>query len=241
MSKITIRFLGHLSEVLGKESIEIEAEGWKEALLKLRGMSERLADVIEPSGEPSPAYMVFVDGVDYRIAESSQAREIVLFPVVHGGSVRLLSWEEIATTSQAVADKILKSGFMPDVVVGILRGGIVPALLVADLLGVDDVGTIEVKLYQAPRERRERPFLRQPLLLDVREKKVLLVDDVSDSGLTLELAIDYLKHHSPAMVKTATLYVKPWTRFVPDYYAETTESWLVFPWGRGEFRRASNA
>ncbi|MEN2999273.1 MAG: phosphoribosyltransferase family protein [Acidilobaceae archaeon] len=241
MPKITVRFLGHLSEALGKESVEVEAEGWREALLKLRSMSEQLADAIEPSGEPSPAYLVFVDGVDYRLAESPQAKEVTLLPIVHGGGVRFLSWEEVAAASRTVADQVASSRFSPEVVVGILRGGVVPALLVADILGINDVGTIEVKLYLAPSHRREKPFLRQPLLLDVREKNVLLVDDVSDSGLTLQLAIDYIKHHSPAAVKTATLYVKPWTRLMPDYYAESTESWLVFPWGREEYRRSSNA
>ncbi|MCX8195470.1 MAG: phosphoribosyltransferase family protein [Acidilobaceae archaeon] len=234
---IRVRLLGQLTQLVGREVIEVEADSWREALKKLRDNSA-LSQAIEPNGDPAPAYMVFVDGVDYRLAEDGPAREVILLPIVHGGSVRFLSWEEVVRASSVVAERVRESRYVPEVIVGILRGGAVPAIVIADMLGVEDVGVIEVKLYTAPNARRERPFLRQPLLLDVKDKNVLIVDDVSDTGLTLQLALDYIEHHLPAGVKTATLYVKPWTRLVPDYYAESTDSWLVFPWGVNEYERS---
>ena len=134
-------------------------------------------------------------------------------------------------------DRIRDTGYEVDAVVGILRGGIIPAMLIADILGVENVGVMDIKFYQAPGVRRERPYLKQPLVLPVRDTSLLVIDDVSDTGLTLQVALDVVRHYAPKSVRTATLYIKPWTRLVPDYYAEVTDKWLVFPWSIWEYRR----
>jgi len=79
--------------------------------------------------------------------------------------------------------------------------------------------------------------MRQPVTLPIKDKKVLLVDDVSDSGLTLEFAIQAISLYMPMEIKTATLYMKPWTRLVPDFYAEEVDKWVVFPWEKKEFEK----
>jgi len=94
-----------------------------------------------------------------------------------------------------------------------------------------------VKLYISAGQRGERPYLRQPLTLSIKDRRVLLVDDVSDSGLTLQFSVQALSLYMPAEIKTATLYIKPWTRYVPDYYAEQVNEWVIFPWETGEFER----
>lgn len=239
MAVVRVRFMGALKESIGMEYVDVEAGDWVEALLKVRSLNPRLSNVIDANGEPRPGYIVFVDGVDYRIAGRGLAREIVILPVVHGGSldVRMLTWDDIVSAVAIVVDKVRGSGFRVDVVIGILRGGIIPATLIADMLGVEDLGVIDIKFYQAPGVRRDKPYLRQPLTLPVYGKNVLIVDDVSDTGLTLQLALDVVRHYSPRDVRTATLYIKPWTRLVPDYYAEPTDKWLVFPWGLWEYKR----
>ncbi len=85
MPSMKVRFMGALREVIGKDYVEVEAENWIEALRIVRSTHPRLSTVISESGEPKPGYMVFVDGVDYRIAERGVAREIIVLPVVHGG------------------------------------------------------------------------------------------------------------------------------------------------------------
>ncbi|MEM1873253.1 MAG: MoaD/ThiS family protein [Acidilobaceae archaeon] len=81
-----IRLLGSLKEQAGFEKLEVEASSWREALLKAREFSKFLREVIDDSGEPAPGYIVFVDGVDYRLLKPDEpAREIVIIPVVHGG------------------------------------------------------------------------------------------------------------------------------------------------------------
>jgi molybdopterin converting factor small subunit len=85
MPSIRVKFIGALKEAVGREYIEVEAEDWIEALKIAKSMHPRLSNVIGDSGEPKPGYMVFVDGVDYRIADRGFAREVIVLPIVHGG------------------------------------------------------------------------------------------------------------------------------------------------------------
>jgi len=150
---------------------------------------------------------------------------------------RELTWGDITSAVSHVVDTITSSGYEVEVVVGILRGGVIPAVLIADKLDVKDVGTMDIKFYQAPGVTGKEPYLRQPLTLPIHGRSVLVVDDISDTGLTLKVALDVVRHHAPRSVRTATLYVKPWTKLVPDYYAVVTEEWIVFPWDLWEHRR----
>ncbi len=238
---VRVRFLASLREATGtpEATIDSESADVREILKDLRRRYPGLSNVIDPDGRVRPGYLVFVDGVDYRLYEGGKPREIVILPVNHGGGVdvELIGWDKVEGLSEVVAERVRSDGFKPDVVIGILRGGVIPARIIADKLGVEDMGVMEVKLYKAVGIRGERPYLRQPLTLDIAGKKVLVVDDISDTGLTLQLAVEAVNLYLPLEVKTATLYIKPWTDFVPDYYGESTESWIVFPWERGEYSR----
>lgn len=241
MGRIVIRLLAGLREAVGKQYIEVEADDWKEALARAAEREPALQVAIREDGEPKPGYLVFVDGVDSRLAERGPAREVVVLPVNHGGSseVKLLriTWNDIVDAVGEVARAIEASGFKPDMIVGILRGGVVPARLLADELGVDDIGVIEIKLYTSIGARKPQPYLRQPLILPATNRRVLVVDDVSDTGLTLQHALEAIKLYNPSEVRTATLYVKPWTKLMPDYYARIVDEWVVFPWEYREVER----
>jgi len=245
MGRVRVTLLAGLREAVGKPFLEVEAGSWREALIKLREMEPALAAAVGEDGEPRPGYLVFVDGVDSRLAEEGPAREVVILPVNHGGSreVRLLriSWQEIVEAVGEVARAIESSGFKPDMIVGILRGGIIPARLLADELGVEDIGFVEIKLYTSVGARKPQPYLRQPLILPATGRRVLVVDDVSDTGLTLQHALETIKLYNPDDVRTATLYVKPWTKLMPDYYARMVEEWIVFPWEYREVERELGA
>ncbi len=240
MARVRVRLLASLAEAAGTGVVEVEAGDWREALLEARRRLPGLSRVVGESGEPMPGYLVFVDGVDYRVYDGEGApREVVILPVNHGGGVdvEFVDWGDIEEAVATVSSRIEESGFRPDVIIGIIRGGLVPARLVADRIGVDEIATMDIKLYKGVGLRGERPYLRQPPLLDLFNKRVLIVDDVSDTGLTLQLAVEAVNLYMPAEVRTATLYIKPWTDFVPDYYAVSTRSWIVFPWERGEYER----
>ncbi|WP_243666043.1 phosphoribosyltransferase [Vulcanisaeta sp. JCM 16159] len=67
---------------------------------------------------------------------------------------------------------------------------------------------------------------------------MLVVDDVTDTGKTLAVARDILRFYGAREVRTATLYVKPWSKIKPDYYVGTTDKWILFPWEVGEVIRS---
>jgi hypoxanthine phosphoribosyltransferase len=147
---------------------------------------------------------------------------------------RPVSWREIEEGCLSIAEQIAASNERVDIIVGILRGGWIPARLLSDYLGVDAMGAIEVKFYRGIGETAEKPVVTQPLIVDVRDKVVLVVDDVSDTGKTLNTVVGFITHYGPRKVLTATIYVKPWSMYRPDYYYDETDAWIIFPWDKAE-------
>jgi len=147
------------------------------------------------------------------------------------------TWERIHVESLQLSSKILQSGYYPDVVIGVLRGGYIIARLVTDVIQVEDLGVVEVKFYKGIGERAERPIITQPLTTDVRGKKVLIIDDVVDSGRTLQVVSEQVRLRGAKDVKSAVLYYKPKSIIKPDYFIVETEAWVFFPWEIGEFIR----
>ena len=140
------------------------------------------------------------------------------------------SWEDVERLSEELAQMIIESGYEPDVVVAISRGGFDPARILCDQLGIRRLASVQVEFYSGVQDTAEKPRIVYPLNADVRGKKVLLVDDVSDTGVSLEAAKDHVLEGGPGDLRVATLHIKPWTSFRPDYHASETEAWIVYPW-----------
>ncbi len=140
-----------------------------------------------------------------------------------------LSWDNIQALTEALAKKIEASGFKPDVIVAVSRGGFDPARILCDQLSIRRLASVQLEAYDGMVKRPE-PIVVLPVNADLRGKKVLLVDDVSDSGASLVKAREHLMEKSAAEVKVATLHIKPWSKYVPDYYSERVDSWVVYPW-----------
>ncbi|MCS7110631.1 MAG: phosphoribosyltransferase [Ignisphaera sp.] len=149
----------------------------------------------------------------------------------------VLTWKDIADLSIELSLRIRSSGYIPEAIVAILRGGYIIAKLVSDYLGITDISTVEIKFYRGVGEKGEKPIVSSPITHDLKDRNVLIVDDVADSGRTLQVAIDVAKLHGARHIKTATLYIKPWSITMPDYYVGETSSWIVFPWEIGEVVR----
>jgi len=143
--------------------------------------------------------------------------------------IRYVSWSEIHRALSVLANSV-RSTFNPEVVVAIAKGGLIPSRIIADLLMIEEMGFIEVKFYKAIGLRGEKPFIKYLALPALRDRNVLVVDDVIDSGRTIQLVIDALSSYAPRSMKTLVLYLKPWAAFTPDYYYEVTNEWIVFPW-----------
>jgi len=145
------------------------------------------------------------------------------------------SWEEIYNLCLDLADEIKKNKFNPEVIVGIARGGWIPARILSDLLGNSYTANIKIDFYRGVGETKERPIITQTISTIVEGKKVLIADDVADSGKSLKVAKEHLEQCGATQVKIATIYYKPWSIIKPDFYIKETEAWIIFPWERKEF------
>jgi hypoxanthine phosphoribosyltransferase len=147
------------------------------------------------------------------------------------------TWNEMYAMLLRQAEKIRKSGFKPDIVVGVTRGGWIPARILSDLLEIPDLATVRVEFYLGVAETLNEPALTQGVSAAVTGKKVLLVDDVADTGKSLQLAKEHILRQGAAEVRIATLYYKPFSAAKPDYYERETRRWVVFPWELKETAR----
>lgn len=144
----------------------------------------------------------------------------------------LISWEHFYRLAQQLARTLHTAWVRPDIIVAIGRGGYMPARILSDYLNIFDLASIKVEHYRGA-HRQQLARVRYPLTADISGRHVLLVDDVSDSGETFELAVRHLTEHGePAELRTAVLHHKQVSAFVPDYYAEevTEWRWIIYPW-----------
>ena len=152
--------------------------------------------------------------------------------------VRLVSWEEIVEWSRRLADKILDSGYNPDIIVAVARGGYVPARLLADFMDVTNMLSVQSQHWVEAAKAAEKAILKYPYKVDLEGHNVLLVDDIVDTGDTLLLARDYiLKEWSPREVRMGVLqWISSVAKFKPDYYYLEVKDWTWFqyPWTRLE-------
>jgi hypoxanthine phosphoribosyltransferase len=132
------------------------------------------------------------------------------------------SWDEIYDMLLALADMIRRDGFSPNVIVGVSRGGWPPARVMSDLLGNVELANVRVEFYRGVAETGSKPIITQPLSMPVKGKKVLIMDDVADTGKSLELVKKHVLEHKVSEVKIATIYYKPWSIIMPDYYIRVT-------------------
>ena len=144
------------------------------------------------------------------------------------------SWEQIYELLLNLANRIRKANFRPDVIVGISRGGWPPARIMSDLLENPELANVKAEFYLGVAETKGEPMITQPVSVSVMGKKVLVVDDVADTGKSLRLVRSHLEEQGATEVKIATIYYKPWSILTPDWYEKETSSWVIFPWERKE-------
>ena len=147
------------------------------------------------------------------------------------------SWDQIYGLLLKLAEAVRKSGFEPDVIVGVSRGGWIPARIMSDLLENPKLANVTVEFYVGLAETKNEPIITQPVSVSVKDKRVLVVDDLADTGESLKLVNSHLKKHGASEVKIATIYYKPWSIIVPHYYEKETRRWIVFPWEQKEVVR----
>lgn len=146
------------------------------------------------------------------------------------------SWEAIFSRSLRLAEKIRKheKGTKFDLIVGVSRGGLVVTRLMSDFLSIEKVQIVRSEYYTDVGKTLQRPRITQRIETPIGGRNVLLVDDVADTGESLIEIRKYLAAKKPTKLILCTLYIKPWSKVKPDYYASKTDAWIVFPWERNE-------
>ena len=143
-----------------------------------------------------------------------------------------VSWHRTYQWARQLAIKIRATGFKPEVIVAIARGGYVPARILCDFLNIYKLASIRIVHYGAGGRKKKSAKLASPLNVDVRGLRVLVVDDLIDTGLTLRIALEHIRSCGAAEVKSATLLYKKTADSEPDYYIRKVIKWrwIIFPW-----------
>jgi hypoxanthine phosphoribosyltransferase len=146
--------------------------------------------------------------------------------------IELLGWNKISQLSYLLADKIAADKYRPDLVIAVARGGYVPARLLCDYLDIYNLTSIRISHYLGGANKIKSAKLSIPLNLDISDMDILLVDDVDDTGETLQLALEHIQNFNPARIKVAVLHHKKISTITPDYYAQKIVKWrwITYPW-----------
>lgn len=139
-----------------------------------------------------------------------------------------IDWKQYHILARKLAVSILSQSHPCESIVAISRGGLTLGHLLSDLLRIP-IATISIQSY-ADIQTQGEVTITAKLHAPIKGKRVLLVDDVSDSGKTLKRAVAYLKKLGPADITTATLFYKPRSIFRPDIFARQTSKWILFPY-----------
>jgi hypoxanthine phosphoribosyltransferase len=147
-----------------------------------------------------------------------------------------LFWHNIYNGLHLISLDLERDNFIPDAIVGVGRGGLIPATLLAYKYNVKPLFNYTIQSYSDENLKTNDFVTFQEPGVDIcnyKHKNVLVVDDLSDSGDTLLHIVDKLKHQFfLEKIKVATLAIKEGTRFLPDYYSQQypADVWLSFPW-----------
>jgi hypoxanthine phosphoribosyltransferase len=147
------------------------------------------------------------------------------------GAREVMSWDDLGTGARDLAQVVADDGWMPDMILGIARGGLLVAGALGYALGVKNTFTMNVEFYTGVDERLEMPMILPPVpdLIDFADFKVLIADDVADTGATLKLVQEFCEG-KVAEVRCAVLYEKPRSTVRCEYVWRRTDRWITFPW-----------
>jgi hypoxanthine phosphoribosyltransferase len=143
----------------------------------------------------------------------------------------VMAWGELGTGGRELATQIHQDGYEPDIILGIARGGLLVAGALAYALDVKNTFTMNVEFYTGIDERLPVPMILPPVpeLVDLHDAKMLIADDVADTGQTLALVKGFCAGQV-GEVRVAVLYEKPRSIVQCEYVWRRTDRWVVFPW-----------
>jgi uncharacterized protein len=151
---------------------------------------------------------------------------------------RKATWTEVESWADRVADRVRDAAATPQTIVALSRGGWVPGRLLCDRLGVHRLLSLRAQHWGVTATRSGRAELTEDLSGHVTDQSVLIVDDITDTGESLALAVEHVRGDRPSRLESAAFLHIEHSKFVPTYYAETIPRtawvWVVFPWNYWE-------
>lgn len=143
----------------------------------------------------------------------------------------VLTYELFGDAIRELATTVHESGYRPDWIVAIARGGLVVGGAIAYALGHKNIATVNVEFYTGIDERLDVPVELPPVLDldDLTNRTVLVVDDVADTGETLRMVVEKCRP-AVADLRSLVLYEKPRSVISADYVWKRTDQWINFPW-----------
>ncbi len=143
----------------------------------------------------------------------------------------ILTYEQFGVACRDLAQSVADDGYEPDLILSIARGGLGVGMGLGYALAVKNLSVINVEFYTGVDERLEMPVMLPPTpaAVDLSGMRVLIADDVADTGRTLQSVRDFCADHV-AEARVAVVYEKPASVVRPDYVWKRTDAWIEFPW-----------
>jgi len=144
--------------------------------------------------------------------------------------LEIFDYTDFGVGIRFLSQTLVDQDWIPDAILGVVRGGLFVAAGIAYALDIKDVRHVNVEFYTDAGETLAHPILigDAPHLADLAGKRVLVADDVADTGATLHFVRQLLP--ADAEVRVAVLYSKPATTYAPELAWRTTSKWIRFPW-----------
>ena len=151
---------------------------------------------------------------------------------------RLATWKDVDGWADRVAGLVRERSAVPETIVGLTRGGWVPARLIADRLGVHRMVSLRAQHWGVTATKTGAAEVTEGLSGPVAGQQVLVVDDITDTGESLALAVEEVQDEGPTRVESAAFLHITSSKFRPTYTAEEIPRddwvWVVFPWNYWE-------
>ena len=143
----------------------------------------------------------------------------------------ILTWDLFGSASRELAKLVADDGYVPEMILSIARGGLLVGGALGYALGVKNVYTMNVEFYTGVDERLEVPRILPPApdFVDLEDARILIADDVADTGHTLE-SVEEFCAGKVGEVRVAVLYEKSRSLVKCDYVWRRTDRWINFPW-----------
>jgi hypoxanthine phosphoribosyltransferase len=143
----------------------------------------------------------------------------------------ILDWATFGVASRELAQAVADDGYRPDLILSIARGGLFVAGALGYALSVKNLHVMNVEFYNGVGSTLDLPVMLPPVpsTVDFSAKKVLIADDVADTGKTIELVRDFVRPHV-ADVRSAVVYEKSQSLVSCEYVWRRTDLWINFPW-----------